>query len=840
MICTTCKTSNREIAKYCKQCGVKLHLSQSKLDSLIGLDDIKKVISDLTLVMEAVKNDGLTYSDRLHTILIGNAGVGKTKLVYELAALYYQYGITKDDTPIILDAVDFNDFISNFSDSFKKAKGKVLCIENVQKLIPAGYSHSVEQLDKIFKEMSKPEYRLDPIIILSGQPQGFREYLNLNDGIKSKFRFIFNVPDFDSNQLCQYTENELSKYGFNISEPAREKLKGVYKFNLKQNRMPDRDCDAQNAWLALKLSEDIKSNYYIRNSTSGSGNKTIVPEDIKGAFESEKSLEQILSEVDLLVGMSGIKLAIRNLIDEINIQKRRAVQGIGKEQSIAFHVVLTGNPGTGKTTVARKLGEIFKAIGVLDLGHVVEVDRSKVVAQYVGQTAPLVNKLCDDAMGGILFIDEAYTLKQGDNDSFGQEAIDTLLKRMEDSRGKFIVVIAGYSNEIKSFLNSNPGLLSRFDKRYHFILDDYTATELFDIFRKIAEYESYLLDSDAIQKIEQEFVSICRNKSKSFGNGREARNLFEACRSLQSKRLSNLLVQPEYDQQELKFIRAEDIPSVECKKTKGVAEIFNDLDKLVGLDNVKHEVRNLISYLQVDKARAEQGGIQSNLNIHFVFRGNPGTGKTTVARMLADVFKSLELLPNGHLVEVDRSGLVGQYLGQTAPKVNAAVDSSMGGVLFIDEAYTLSSDMYGKEAIDTLLKRMEDDKGKFIVIAAGYYKEMESFLNSNSGLTSRFTKFIDFEDYTTEQMKSIFLGMVKSKGMTLEADANSTLTEMFEDIYCNRDKNFANGRTVRNIFEKSLQRQSARISPAVLLGKVSNEWLNLITVDDIACKAGII
>ncbi len=833
-ICTSCSTTNRSVARYCKKCGSRLSTGKAEgLDELIGMADIKKVMNDLESVMATIKNDGLSYSDRLHTILMGNTGTGKTKIVNILASLYHKYGVTKQDTPIIYDAVEFADFSKNFQDNYKKAKGNILCIENVQKLIPAGYSQSVEQLDRIFREMSKQENRLDPIIILSGQPQGLREYLNANDGVKSKFRYVFSISDFDSTQLTQLTEAELLKHDFKVPDDAKDKLTKVFKFILKQSRMPDYEPEARNAWLALKMAENIKTYYYLRVTGSGPSERVISIDDVKGDIDMEKTLDQILAEIDAFIGMHTIKKAIRNLIDEITVQKERAASGVGNEKTIAFHIVLTGNPGTGKTTVARKLGEIFKAIGVLELGHVIEVDRSKMVAQFVGQTAPQVNGLCDKAMGGILFVDEAYTLKQNDGDTFGQEAIDTLLKRMEDDRGKFVVVIAGYPKEITSFLNSNPGLQSRFgDERYRFHLDDYTPDELLAIFKKIAAEEKYNMDAGTEKTVKKHFISLCSQKDKNFGNGREARNLFEACRSLHSQRLASLQKSVGFDKAELTCFRAQDVPT---KKTdhKDVSTMLQEIDTLIGLDIVKKEIHSLISYLQVEKLRAEQGGKETKLNLHFVFRGNPGTGKTTVARKIAEVFKSMGLLSKGHLIEVDRAGLVAQYVGQTAPKTNGIIDTAMGGVLFIDEAYTLSGDIFGKEAIDTLLKRMEDDKGKFIVIAAGYFKEMEDFLNSNSGLTSRFTKFIDFEDYNSDEMLAIFKFMFSDKGLLLDEDAEKRLKSLFMAIHKNRDKNFANGRTVRNIFERSLQNQSVRIGPLVTEGSVATDILNTITAEDI-------
>jgi SpoVK/Ycf46/Vps4 family AAA+-type ATPase len=664
-----------------------------------------------------------------------------------------------------------------------------------------------------------------------------REYLNSNEAVKNKFNFKFTLPDHSSAQLTQITTKELENNGFTLDEEAKIKLAKVFTHALKLSRMPDYHADAKNAWLAHKTAEAIKGAYYLRISDSGErGTNTITADDITGDMEKEKNLDQVLAELDGFIGMDSIKTAIRGLIDEVTMQRDRLAAGVGRETQIAFHVVLTGNPGTGKTTVARVLGELFKAVGILDLGHTLEVDRSKLVAGYIGQTAPLVNDYCDRAMGGVLFIDEAYSLKQNDGDSFGQEAIDALLKRMEDARGKFIVIIAGYPDQISTFLQSNPGLESRFVSRYRFHLDDYTPEELSAIFRKLAESENYELDDDATLSVLQYFMAICANKDKNFGNGREARNLFEICRNLQAKRVSILRKQAGFDEKELSRIHSNDIPQTSGKEAKDIAAVLRELNNMTGLMGVKKEINSLISFLQIENMRRDQGGAETKLNLHFVFRGNPGTGKTTVARVVADVFKALGLISRGHLVEVKSDDLIGQYVGATAPKTNKLIDSAMGGVLFIDEAYTLSagSNSFGKEAIDTLLVRMENDRGKFIVIAAGYSNDMVGFLQANPGLTSRFTKFIDFEDYNSSEMLAIYHSLMTAKGLTSEPATDARLQQLFEDLYATRDGNFANGRTVRNLFEQTLQRQASRLASLMETGcKLSPEQLNTITTVDI-------
>lgn len=245
-------------------------------------------------------------------------------------------------------------------------------------------------------------------------------------------------------------------------------------------------------------------------------------------------------------------------------------------------------------------------------------------------------------------------------------------------------------------------------------------------------------------------------------------------------------------------------------------EYLNKLNELVGLNKVKNEVNTLINIIKIRKLRDERGMPQPPMSNHLVFSGNPGTGKTTVARLLANIYHELGVLSEGHLVETDRSGLVAGYVGQTAIKVKGVIDEAMGGILFIDEAYALSSPKssmdYGQEAIDTILKVMEDNRDDLIVIVAGYPDLMEEFLNSNPGLKSRFNKFIHFDDYEPDELFDIFMLMCKNADLTLDSKAEDYLKEYLQKLYENRDDNFANGRDVRNLFENVLVNQANRLA----------------------------
>lgn len=264
-----------------------------------------------------------------------------------------------------------------------------------------------------------------------------------------------------------------------------------------------------------------------------------------------------------------------------------------------------------------------------------------------------------------------------------------------------------------------------------------------------------------------------------------------------------------------------------------VDEILQELNELTGLEGVKKEINTLINFIKIQRARKESGLKTSSLSYHIVFTGNPGTGKTTVARIVAKIYKSLGVLSTGQLIETDRSGLIAEYVGQTAIKVNKVVDSAINGILFIDEAYALaggSKEDFGKEAVATLIKRMEDDRDKLIVIIAGYTKEMNEFIETNPGFKSRFNRYIEFTDYTPTELVSIYESQCTKLDYKLTGRAKTKLTSLLERSYEDRDYSFGNGRFVRNIFEKTLEKQANRIASIPVLDK---EILTTVTENDI-------
>ncbi len=803
MICEHCHKENRNNAKFCKWCGKPL-VSQNVLDKLVGLDDLKtqlKTIVDTYTYLRSRK-DIATVRLSVNAIIIGETGTGKTALAEILRDYFFQHQIIEKPKLTMVDAVDYSRFVDKWEDNIKKAKNGILFFDNVQKLLPDKYSNQVNPLDKLFVEMDK--WDDNPIVVMAGLPKGLDDFLESNPAVKNRFKYTFRLPTPNYHELSDIVKLELRmKYGIaNFTPEAVKQLNRYFKYQIKI-----KDETFGNAHLAMKTAEDIFTSFISRGTEA----TQVELGDIKGYVPEERTLDEILADLNKYIGMSEVKQAVREIAYSVQNSLQRAERGLGEQEKMSMHIVLTGNPGTGKTTMARKLGEILASIGYLDSGHVVEVDRSQMVSPYQGETPKVVNRLCDKAIGGILFVDEAYTLapvsQSGERDNQGAQALETLMKRMEDDRGKFVVIAAGYRTEMENLFRINPGMRSRFN--YFLNIEDYTPDELYQIMQVFARDKKYIFSAQAEQLAKKMISELYKSRDKDFANGRTMRSLFDQICKKQAQRLQYGDLSQMTNEQ-LMTIEEADIP-YEAPKDVDLGDCLKRLDGLVGLAGVKKEISNLSAFLKLQIRRGETNTFQGK---HYVFTGNPGTGKTTVARIMADVFKTLGIVSRGQLVEADRSKLVAGYSGQTAIKTNQLIDTAIGGVLFIDEAYTLKSndgDSFGAEAIDTLLKRLEDDRGKFVCIVAGYTDQMHDFIDTNPGLKSRFTQTIHFDDYTPDELTQIFLNLAKAKSFTIDEATQAAIHRQFEQLYLRRDKNFGNAREARRIFDEAVEKQSQRL-----------------------------
>ncbi len=401
-----------------------------------------------------------------------------------------------------------------------------------------------------------------------------------------------------------------------------------------------------------------------------------------------------------------------------------------------LHMVITGNPGTGKTTIARLLAKLYHQLGLLESDHVVEVNRSHLVGSYLGQSEENTTNYVRQAIGGVLFIDEAYSLKregQSGND-YGQAVIDTLVSSMTSSEygGKFAVILAGYPEETRQFLFANPGLRSRIPDQNYIELPDFETEELLQIAENTALSNDFFFTDEALRLV-QDNIEQAR-VDDTFGNARTVRDI--VLRIIFQKRTDRKLTTDSWIDH--MTLAAQDVK--DPKQNENESEPLQQLEQLIGLQSIKEEVKKLSSFVQIQQARKSKGAPAVPIQLHAVFTGNPGTGKTTIAKIYAAILKERGLLKRGHLVVASRSDLVAGYVGQTAAKTKTVIRDALGGVLFIDEAYSLfrGSQDFGKEAIDTLVDEMTKHNENLVVVLAGYQQEMKQFIDSNPGLASRF------------------------------------------------------------------------------------------------------
>ncbi|GAA2727228.1 AAA family ATPase [Actinocorallia aurantiaca] len=512
-----------------------------------------------------------------------------------------------------------------------------------------------------------------------------------------------------------------------------------------------------------------------------------------------------LAELAACAGIEPVKREISALVAEAKAARMRREAGM-PVPSRPRHLVFTGNRGTGKTTVARILGRIYAELGVLSTGHLLEVERSDLVGEYTSESGTKVRRVVERALGGVLVVADAHALADSDSPR-DREALDVLLATLQAHEDELVVVLSGPDAAVNGMLKGDPDLARVFPKVVRF--PDLTDDELVEVFRAKAAESGFALAEGVLDRVR----ALLRGGSRHT-NARLMTGLLDRAIALQSRRvLEDGVVD---GSESLDLILPVDLPT--GLSATGRVELPGDplaeVDELIGLDHVKHEVRLLVAEARAERLRREAGIPIAAPTRHMVFTGNPGTAKTTIARLIAAVYAQLGLLSSGHLVEVSRADLVGEYIGHTAPRVRAAVERALGGVLFIDEAYALTpadaARDYGYEAIAELLKLMEEHRSDLVVIVAGYEGDMLRFLDFNPGLASRFPTVLGFPDYSEDELAEIFRFMADQAGFTLGEGVEDGVRDLLRDVP--RGISFGNARLVRNILDRARSLQARRIT----------------------------
>ena len=558
-------------------------------------------------------------------------------------------------------------------------------------------------------------------------------------------------------------------------------------------------------------------------------------------IQSEKTdFRRFNKAIDRLMGMTGLDVFKGQVLKMIySLAGREKNSDDIKHGKPNIHMAFMGPAGTGKTEMARIMSEIFASLGYLEKGHLIEVDRSQLVGQHIGKTAPKVKKAVSKAMGGTLFIDEAYSLA-GDEQDFGPEAIAALIKEMEDHKGEFMVILAGYQADMEKLIDANEGFRSRIKHHFHFY--DYTPEQVSTIIQNILLDWGYICPDD----VKNEITRAVKGKSKQGkvdGNARTARNIAEDISNELNIRIGK---DREQKIKNTRMITVEDVKGAMDDQGKNqnrteLESIKNSasekLRNLVGLQDLKVQAQRILNTIVIDNMRYQNGLSPEKTKMHMVFYGPPGTGKTTVARVMGEFLKGAGVLSNGHFVEASRSDLVAGYVGQTALKTKEVISKAMGGILFIDEAYSLASDEtsgFGKEALDILIKEMEDHADNLVVILAGYQEDMEKLMNLNEGLRSRIPYHFDFPHYSADELYQMALIQLKQSHGLIPSEEASESLQLYIQRKVTENNGYidGDGRWIRNLTQEIRTNQADRLT-LFDQAAITIELLQEVTINDI-------
>ena len=680
-------------------------------------------------------------------------------------------------------------------------------LSNEELTIITGISH--------FKNTTHDKYKEKTALIdLLSQPQ------------KNRYIVIIGTK-IELDWLSQYSPKlkyVYEHFRIKISDLTTEQLYDIYKDNLDSSVFTKAMSDEENTRARfVDFVENNRSIFPFKNADLAKymaqySNACGCVEFPPYVYKTQ-TLDEALSSI---VGMENVKKQMKELEQYISFTNKAKARGL-KVSSMNLHMLFTGNPGCGKTMMARIMARMLFDIGMIKENKMIEVERKDLIGEFIGKTAPKTAAVIERAMGGVLFIDEAYTLTPRSENDYGHEAIATLIKAMEDHKDELVVIFAGYKNEMFDFVESNPGIASRIG--YTFDFPDYKPDELMEIFKIKMSKNGFTVSETALQKAFNLAEHI--SKRRNFGNGRFVDKLVQ-------QTITNHATHTTDD--DLSTVREESIPNVEefigensSKEKKMVA-----LDDIVGMESLKAQIIDFSKYIEFTKKAKEAGLKLPAQSMHMVFTGNPGCGKTTIARIVAKMLYDLDILHENKLIETERKDFIGEYIGQTAPKVEDIINRAMGGVLFIDEAYTLtprSSNDYAHEAIAALIKAMEDNKDNLIVIFAGYKNEMKSFIDSNPGIASRIGYTFDFPDYTAEELLDIYKLKITKSGLKLTDNAVNDALKLMK--YFHRVDNIGNGRFVDRVVQNTLTKHAKLVVDEKLIDIQIVDSESLPTVDEI-------
>lgn len=789
-----------------KKAEVKADGALAKLDALIGLKKTKKQIHDVLDSYYALKKrqeQGLvTAGLTLHLAFLGNPGTGKTEVAHLYAEALAESGLIKEGRILEINGIDNN---SSFVDTLKKGVGSVIFIDEAYETLGGSYS-----LAELVAFMEK--HRTDTAVILAGYKAETLATIDRNPGLKSRIAAFIDFENYTPSEKIEIFEHFCRENQYELDSGAK-KLMLEEILNLNQKRDEGNARQVRNLFDQVVLSQSVrlKKQYDGKKDTPSQKTlMTITKEDVKAALKLQEEIPG-LQQLEDLIGLDHVKQVLNERLLAFESESYKVREGIIQATNrIPMHMVFKGNPGTGKTEVAKIIGNILRDKRIIGRGSFIQINVKDLVH---------AEALFNEAVGSILFLDEAYELSHMPG---AKEIIAELMKEMDKHKNDVIFIMAGYTKDMDELLFSNPGFSSRISFQLEF--PDYSGDELVNIFHSLAKREEVIL-GPSVDSFIRALLDNERRKA-DFGNGRSAGEILHKVRIKQGVRVGEEIEKGvQHSTSFYKTLTQKDFKAVlegqnlvlpnQKDVSKSKKNATKELQDLIGLEEVKTLLKRQLNHYVQQKERVSKGFAKKpdNVSMHMAFTGNPGTGKTVVARLVARIMKEEGLLATGSFVEAGRQDLVGKYVGHTAPQVEALFRRAQGGVLFIDEAYSLidgiGRDSFSQEAIDTLIAQMENHKDDTVVILAGYPKEIGALLDANSGFRSRVPNIVHFCDYSVDELYYILKLSSKKRGYKLAPEVKKVVLDAFK--IAKKSKGFGNGRYVRDLLDAAVIEHDSKL-----------------------------
>jgi len=752
----------------------------------------------------------------LHRVFLGNPGTGKTSIAKVYGRLLKEMGYLSNGDVIVVGASKLTGDVIGSSakktnELLDSAAGKVLVIDEAYVL--ANSTYGKEALDVLVERIQGGPGE-DIAVILCGYEEEMRKMMrDCNPGLNRRFRMedAFRFEDYSDEELVIIMQQRAHGMGLYVSEEIARSV--VKKVIAKQRAKPNfGNVGAVNNLLDRGKERCMRR---VENNEEGSGDKregkwVILEADLRDARREplDPANSPLFVELNGMIGLKAVKESVVRLarLAEENWKSEEAGEDV---IDIVLHRVFLGNPGTGKTSIAKVYGRLLKEMGYLSNGDVIVVGASKLTGDVIGSSAKKTNELLDSAAGKVLVIDEAYVLA---NSTYGKEALDVLVERIQGGPGEDIaVILCGYEEEMRKMMRDcNPGLNRRFRMEDAFRFEDYSDEELVIIMQQRAHGMGLYVSEEIARSVVKKVIAKQRAKP-NFGNVGAVNNLLDRGK----ERCMNRIV--DIEKRDGKWVLLEsdlvaELPQ-QCVKAK-LDQLFNSSHIIERLDFLRKQVR----------VTRRTGGDEKALLKNYIFTGPPGTGKTTVARAMGELYYELGLLSTPEVVECRATDLIAPYVGQSAGLVHEMMKSARGGVLFIDEAYGLnpSRSAFALDAIEALLGNMTDPKyqGNMIVILAGYPEPMQELMDSNSGLSRRFTERLDFKAWLPTDCESFLKKLIRDTNVGIQIDGEESILPYFTDL-CSR-RNWGNAGDVLTIMSKINESRNMRCDE---FGEVSGPFL---------------